>query len=54
MINLELKVEETNLVLNALSQLPFAQVAGLIANIRAQAEKQLQPSQTTTTVAEEK
>jgi hypothetical protein len=43
MIHLELKVEEAQLVLNALSQLPFAQVASLIANIRAQAEKQLQP-----------
>jgi hypothetical protein len=54
MINLELKVEETQLVLNALSQLPFAQVASLIANIRTQAEKQLQPTQAATTVAEEK
>jgi hypothetical protein len=44
MIHLELKVEEAQLVLNALSQLPFAQVASLIANIRAQAEKQLQPA----------
>jgi hypothetical protein len=42
MIHLELKVEEVQLVLNALSQMPFAQVAGLIANVRTQAEKQLE------------
>jgi hypothetical protein len=46
MIHVELKVEEAQLVLNALSQLPFAQVASLIANIRAQAEKQLQQPET--------
>jgi hypothetical protein len=41
MIKLELKVEEVQYVLNALSQLPYAQVATLIENIKQQAEKQL-------------
>lgn len=45
MLDLKLKVEEVQTVLNALSQLPFAQVAGLIGNIRAQAEKQLAAAQ---------
>jgi hypothetical protein len=48
MIHLDLKVEEVQLVLNALSQMPFAQVAGLIANVRIQAEKQLEKPTTET------
>jgi hypothetical protein len=49
MLNLELKVEEVQAVLNALSQLPFVQVAALIGNIRAQAEKQLANAQAAST-----
>jgi hypothetical protein len=41
MIKLDLKVEEVQLVLNALSQLPFAQVAPLIELVKTQAEAQL-------------
>jgi hypothetical protein len=41
MIKLELKVEEVQLVLNALSQLPYATVANLVVVIKEQAEKQL-------------
>jgi hypothetical protein len=54
MLNLELKVEEVQAVLNALSQLPYAQVAGLIANVRQQAEKQLQKTDSKTTAEEDK
>ena len=42
MIKLELKVEEVQYILTALSQLPFAQVATLIQSVKEQAEKQLQ------------
>jgi hypothetical protein len=52
MLNLELKVEDVQLVLNALSQLPFAQVASLITTIRTQAETQLK-EQTEKQAAEE-
>jgi hypothetical protein len=41
MIKLELKVEEVQYILTALSQLPYAQVAELIANVKLQAETQL-------------
>jgi hypothetical protein len=54
MLNLELKVEEVQAVLNALSQLPFAQVADLIGNIRIQAQKQLKEASEQPTNTEEK
>jgi hypothetical protein len=41
MINLELKVEEVQLVLGALAQLPYGQVAILLEKIKTQAETQL-------------
>jgi hypothetical protein len=41
MLKLELSVEQTQLVLNALSTLPYAQVVELIGLIKTQAEKQL-------------
>ena len=41
MVKLELTVDEVNAVLNALGQLPYAQVANLIGNIRMQAIKQI-------------
>jgi len=41
MIKLELKVEEVQLVLNALSQLPYSTSAVLIELIKASAELQL-------------
>lgn len=40
-VNLNLSVEETNAVLNALGSFPFNQVAELIANIKSQAEAQV-------------
>jgi hypothetical protein len=36
-------VEEANLILNAVAQLPYAQVASLVAKLREQAEPQLKP-----------
>ena len=40
-IHLELSIEEINMVLTALGQLPYVQVVGLVENIRKQAEGQL-------------
>ena len=40
-IKLELSVEETNLILESLGQLPFKQVFGLIGKIQNQASAQL-------------
>jgi hypothetical protein len=45
-INLTLKVEDVNLVLTALGNLPFIQVHELIAKIQAQATAQLQAQAT--------
>jgi len=42
---LELVLKDANTVLQALSQLPYAQVVELIENIKAQASRQLQPEQ---------
>jgi hypothetical protein len=44
-IKLRLTVEETNLILESLGQLPFARVYALIANIQGQATEQLRPAQ---------
>lgn len=41
-IKLELDIDETNLILEALGQLPFARVYTLIARIQEQARTQLQ------------
>lgn len=38
---IELNLAETNAVLGALANLPYGQVADLIAKIKAQAERQL-------------
>lgn len=43
-INLVLTIEEANLILESLGQLPFAQVHQLIGNIQQQAATQLQDS----------
>jgi hypothetical protein len=40
-IKLELEIEETNLILEALGQLPFARVYTLIGRIQEQARAQL-------------
>jgi len=40
-VKLELTIDEVNAVLNALSQLPYAQVVNLIGNIREQAVAQV-------------
>lgn len=45
MIKLELTVPEINNILAVLGEKPFAQVAGLIGNIRNQAAPQLQAAQ---------
>lgn len=42
-IHLELTVEEINLVLTALGQLPYVQVVGTVDKICKQAEVQTQP-----------
>ena len=39
-IHLELTIDEVNLVLTALGQLPYVQVVGMVENIRKQAEVQ--------------
>jgi hypothetical protein len=39
-INLELTIDEVNLILTALGQLPYVQVVGLVENIRKQAGAQ--------------
>ena len=39
-IHLELTIDEANLVLTALGQLPYVQVVGLVENIKKQAETQ--------------
>lgn len=44
-ITLTLTVAEANGVLQALGQMPFAQVAGLIQKIQQQAAPQVQPEQ---------
>lgn len=49
-VDLKMSVEQVNLVLNLLSQLPFKDSAGLINSIRNQAISQLQNRQA---VAEE-
>lgn len=41
-IKLELTLEETNLILNALSSRPYIEVAELIGKIKNEGEKQLQ------------
>jgi len=46
MIDLHLFLDEVNLILGGLGQLPYAQVAGLVDKIKAQALPQL-PSQDT-------
>ena len=40
-IELKLSVEEANLILEALGNLPFSRVYGLIGNIQRQAQAQL-------------
>jgi len=42
-ITLELTVEETNYILAALGQRPFAEVVDLIARLKKDAESQLAP-----------
>jgi hypothetical protein len=43
----EFEVKEAELVLNALVQLPYAQVAGLVSKIQQQAQGQLVEEQST-------
>lgn len=43
MIKLELSLEEVQLVVNALGNLPFGQVEAVIGNIRNQAVAQMNP-----------
>ena len=44
-IKVELTIDEANLVLEALGQLPFARVYALIGRLQDQARAQLQPAQ---------
>ena len=48
-IHLELTLDEVNLVLTALGQLPYVQVVGMVENIRKQAEAQWTPKTETIT-----
>ena len=43
-IKFVLSMEESNRVLGALGQMPYAQVAALIAKLREQAEPQIKPT----------
>lgn len=43
-VNLKLTLEETNVILSALGNLPYIQVQSLIPKIQAQAEQQLNGS----------
>lgn len=43
-IKLQMTVEETNLILEGLGQLPFARVYALIGKIQEQAAEQLRPA----------
>jgi len=42
-ISITLTVAQWNVVMNALGQRPFAEVADIIGNIKAQADEQLAP-----------
>jgi hypothetical protein len=44
-IKLELEIEDTNLILEALGKLPFVTVYQLIARIQGQAQAQVQAAQ---------
>ena len=44
-ITLKLNVDKTNAILTALAELPFKMSAELIAEIRQQAQEQLQPAE---------
>lgn len=39
-VHLQLTIDELNLILTALGQLPYVQVVGVLENIRKQAEEQ--------------
>lgn len=41
-LKIELTAQEVNAVLNALAQMPYAQVANLFANVQQQAQAQVQ------------
>jgi hypothetical protein len=41
MIELKLEVKEVELILSAMAQMPYAQVAGLISKIQQTAQEQL-------------
>ncbi len=43
-IKLDLSVEQVQLILNALGNLPFGQVEALVGEIRRQATEQLNPA----------
>ena len=44
-IKLELTIEEANLMLEALGNLPFARVYTLVAKVQEQAARQLEPAE---------
>jgi hypothetical protein len=44
-LNLELNINEINVIMNGLGNMPFVQVADLIQNIRSQLEPQLTANQ---------
>ena len=52
MINLELSVQEINLILQALGQAPYVQVAELVEKIKAQAVPQVEAMPVAESVSE--
>lgn len=44
LVNLQLTVNETNIVISALRELPHRVVSDLIINVMNQAQKQIQPT----------
>jgi len=52
-IKLEFTVDQVNIMLTALANMPFGQVANLVADLRAQAEPQAAAIQSTAEVTNE-
>ncbi len=48
-LTLQLTIEETNLILEALGQLPYVRVSNLVQNIQSQAQPQLAAIEKNTT-----
>ena len=51
-INLQVTIDEANLILEGLGQMPFARVFALVAKLQEQAAQQLREDQTAAKVSE--